>query len=149
MEIRIDGNRSTDESWTAAYSTPPEALPELTPDEQAVARQMRLAPEQYKRTKLAAELATPELAGKATRVAGLVHEWLRAQGREGTVSKVVFNTLLGRFRLEIELPEGSQIVQVKEALMDNLLELGSATAEQDLDRLLAANLGRRSVARAS
>jgi hypothetical protein len=149
MDIRVDGYRSTNEDWLTAHRIPFDELPPITDEEKQVAKKLGISAEEYLRSRYAGDLSRKELERRAEVVGALLERWLIQRGLSGTVVGVWLKTLEGRFRVEIERPDGIQIVFLKEDLINDLLDSGSREAQEGLDRLLAANFGFSEAAQAS
>jgi len=149
MDIRVDGYRSTNEDWLTAHRIPFSELPPITAEEQQVAERLGISAEEYVRSRYAGDLSRKELERRAEVVGTLVERWLSQRGFSGTVVGVWLKTLEGRFRVEIERPDGIQMVFLKEDLINDLLDSGSREAQENLDRLLTANFGLSEAAQAS
>ena len=149
MEIRVDGNRSTNESWLEAHRIPAQSLPVLSEEEQIVAHKLAIPAEEYSRSKYAAELTRRELEVRACRVGQLVEGWLREHGIPGEVKSVWLKTFEGKFRVDVQARATLQSVFVKEELIDDVLDSGSKEAHRSLLRLLSSNFLVQETARAS
>ena len=149
MEIRIDGSRSTSENWLFAHTVPSSKLPPITPEEQSVAEKLGISAEEYLRSRYAGDLTRDQLKKRAETVGGLVERWMSHRGVSGRVVAVWLKTFEGKFRIEIDGSEGSQLIFISEDLINDLLDAGSRGAQEDLDRLLAANFGLAEPAKAS
>jgi hypothetical protein len=149
MEIRVDGYRSTGEDWLLAQRISMSELPAITDEEAQVAGKLGISPEDYRRSKYAADLSRSALEQRASVVGRIVSDWLQEHHRPGKVVAVWLKTLEGKFRVEVADRTGSQLIFVQEELIDDLLECGSLEARDDLDRLLAANFGTKMDKRAS
>ena len=149
MEIRVDGNRSTSENWLTAHRLPSSELPPITPEEEKVAEKLGISPEEYLRSRYAGDLSRGDLEKRAKLVGNLLNRWLSSRGLSGTVTSVWLKTFEGKFRVEIEAPDGMKILFLKEDLIDGLLDSGSREAQESLERLLTANLGHAEATQAS
>ena len=149
MEVRIDGNRSTSESWLEAHRIPLQELPAITDDEQRVAEKLAISSEEYRRSKYAADLTKQQLQLRAFKVGQFVESWLRNHQLLAEVKSVWLKTFDGKFRIDVEINTMQQSVFIAEDLMNDILDSGSSEAQRSLDRLLAANFGILEGARAS
>ena len=149
MDIRVEGNRSTVESWARVRNISPRELPSLSPEEKDYAAELGLSAEDFARDQLAADLSREELGRRAEIVGRLVDSWFRRHGILGQVKEVWLMTFLGKFRVGVEMSGGSFSCLIEEDVITSLLEAGSQQAEQQLERLLTANFGLGDEAKAS
>jgi hypothetical protein len=148
MEVRVDGNRSTNDSWLEAHRIPAQALPAITEDEQRVAEKLSISSEEYSRSKYAAELTKTQLQQRALKVGQLIENWLRKHDESAVVKAVWLKTFEGKYRVDVETYGAVQNVFVREELIDDVLDSGSHEAKLSLDRLLSLNLLAQEAARA-
>ena len=149
MEIRVDGYRSTNESWLFAHRISSEQLPKITVEEKNVAEKLGLSPEEYLRSRFAGDLSRGELEKRASVVGDLVAKWMHDHSVAGSVASVWLKTFEGKFRVEVVGAGGGRIVFLDEELVDELLNCGSREAEESIDRLLSANFTIRAAQKAS
>ncbi len=149
LDIQIDGNRSTSESWQAAQLISLQALPPITPEEEQVARKLAISFEGYQRSKYAAELTKHQLEARALQVGRLVERWLNSHNLTARVEGVWLKTFDGKFQLEIRNGSLTKLIFIQEDLIDDLLDSGSNEAEQRLARLLTSNFADQENAKAS
>lgn len=149
MEIRIDGNRSSSESWLESYRVPVQELPAISEDEQRVAEKLAISAEDYRRSKYASELTKKQLELRAVKVGQLIESWLRSHQFKAEIKAVWLKTFDGKYRIDVDVDGVAQLVLITEDLMDDVLDSGSHEAQQSFDRVLTANFGMREVARAS
>lgn len=149
MEIRIDGNRSSSESWLESHRIPVQELPAISEEEQRVADKLAISAEEYRRSKYAAELTKKQLELRALKVGQLVEHWLRAHQVKAEIKAVWLKTFDGKYRIDVDVDGVAQLVMITEDLMDDILDSGSQEAQRSFDRVLAANFGLREVAQAS
>lgn len=140
MEIQVDGNRSTSDSWLEANRIPLQSLPVLTPDEQTVANKLAIPYEAFSRSKVAAEITRQQLQNRASRLGLLVETWLQKQKVNANVTAVWLKTFEGKFRIDVQMGNIVENVFITEELVDDLFDSGSREAEQRMDRLLSVNL---------
>lgn len=149
MDIRIDGNRSSSESWLESHRIPLEELPGISEDEQRVAERLAISHEDYRRSKYASELTKKQLELRAMKVCQLVESWLRSHHVRAEIKAVWLKTFDGKYRIDVDVDGGTQLVVITEDLMDDILDAGSQEAQRSFDRVLTANFGLREVAQAS
>jgi len=149
MDIRIDGNRSSRENWMRAQTAPVQDLPALTEEQKLAANRLGLNDEAYARSFYAGELERKDLEGKAERAAQLI-EKLAARKFPGLkIARVWLKTFDGKFRFDVSLNSSSALIFAAEDLIDELLERGSKTAEEQIERIIDLSLPASWTARAS
>jgi hypothetical protein len=141
MQIQIDGYRTSSESWLMAQQAPVDQLPAISEQEAAAAAKRGSTPEAVARRHYAAALTQPDLERRAETVGLLVQRWMQRNGVMGLVSSVRFNTLEGKFRVEVSTRQRTTSLLISEDVIDRLLDSGSREAEDSLERLLDSNLG--------
>jgi len=149
MQIEIEGTRSSDDAWREARSVPLSKLRELTAQDIAWASPDDPAAEQTARRLYAIDLTQPELAEKCEKLGRLASDWLKQAGLHGEVSLVRLRCLRGLFDLHVSESGELHKLEVREDVLDDLLQAGSREAAESLDRLFAANFGRFAVSKAS
>ncbi len=149
MEIQIDGNRSSSESWLESHRMPLQDLPAISEDEQRVAEKLAISSEDYRRSKYASELTKRQLELRAVKVGQLVEGWLRSHQFKAETRAVWLKTFDGKYRIDVDVDGAAHLVLIAEDLMDDILDSGSQEAQQRFDRVLTANFGMREVAQAS
>jgi hypothetical protein len=149
MDIRVDGNRSTSESWLESHRISLQELPSITEDEQRVAEKLAISFDDYRRSKYAADLTKKQLEMRALRVGQLVEGWLRKHNFSAETNGVWLKTLDGKYRIDVDIDGSAQSVFIAEEVMDEILDSGSQEAQQSFDRILTANFGVREIAQAS
>jgi hypothetical protein len=149
MEVRVDGNRSSSESWLESHRIPVQELPGISEEEQRVAEKLAISAEDYRRSKYAAELTKKQLDLRAVKVGQLVESWLRNHHVKAAIKAVWLKTFEGKYRIDVDVDGVVQLVVITEDLMDEILDTGSQEAQRSFDRALTANFGLREVAQAS
>jgi hypothetical protein len=139
MQILIDGNRSTNESWLVAHRVSEQELPAITPEEETVAGKLSISTDDYRRSKYAAELTKRELESRALKIGQIVENWLRNRNISAEVESVWLKTFDGKFRIDVKVAGKIEYLHISEDLVDDIFDSGSREAQQSLDRLLAAN----------
>ena len=149
MQIEIEGTRSSDEAWREAQSIPLDKLRELTAQDVAWKGPDDPAAEHIARKVYAIDLTLPELKAKCEKLGLLISDWLNKSDLNGEVLLVRLRCLRGLF--DVHVSEGGQIhkLEVREDVLDDLLQAGSREAAESLNRLFAANFGRMAVSKAS
>jgi|SRR5579885_3533557 len=149
MDIRIDGSRSSSENWMRAQTAPAQELPVLTEEQKLAANRLGLSSEAYARSFYAGELERKNLEGKAERAAQLI-EKLAARKFPGLkIIRVWLKTFDGKFRFDVSLNGSDALIFAAEDLIDELLEQGSKTAEEQIERIIELSLPASWRARAS
>jgi hypothetical protein len=149
MQIEIEGTRSSDDAWRKAYSISLDTLRELTAQEVAWTGPDDPAAEQIARKIYAIDLTLSELKAKCEKLGRLVSDWMKKSDLNGEVLLVRLRCLRGLF--DVHVSEGGELhkLDVREDVLDDLLQGGSREALESLDRLFAANFGRLPVSKAS
>jgi hypothetical protein len=149
MQIEIEGSRSSDAAWHQAHSIPVTKLRELTAQDVDWTNPDEAASVQLARRSYAFDLTQPELVAKCVKLGRLTSDWLRQTGLHGEVLLVRLRCLRGIFDVHVSEDAELHKIEVKEDVLDNLLQAGSRDAAESLDRLLASNFGRLVVSKAS
>jgi len=149
MYIEIEGSRSSDDAWRQAYSVPTSQLRELTAQDVSWSDSNESAAEQVARRLYANHLTEPALVAKCTKLGRIASDWLQQTGLHGEVSLVRLHCLRGL--LDVHVSEGGELhkLEIREDVLDDLLQAGSREAAESLNRLFAANFGRFAIAKAS
>lgn len=140
MQVLVDGNRSSADAWLQAHLAPLTSLPELSSEETAFVESLKLSAEERRRSKYAVDLTRPQLEERALLVGRLVNDWFRNNRCAYNVTAVEWRTLEGKFHLRVEVEGRERQLNIREELIDELLENGSEDAERRLSRLLLANV---------
>ncbi len=143
MEIVVEGSRVTATDWRAVSSLPADQLPPLTPAQKEVAQKMRIREEDYARSLLANKQGAKYLLAKTERLARFLQQQLRAKEAGGRIDRVTLNTWQESFEVEMTVNGASLPVRIDESIVDDLLERGSAEAEQRLSRIVDITLQTR------
>ena len=149
MQIEIEGTRSSDDAWREAHSILPDKLRELTAQDVTWTDPNDPAAAQIARRLYAIDLTLPELKAKCEKLGRLVSDWLNRSALNGEVLLVRLRCLRGLF--DVHVSEGGELhkLEVREDVLDALLQAGSREAAESLDRLFAANFGRLAISKAS
>jgi len=124
-------------------------LPSLDDNERAVAERLSISPDDYRRSKYAADSTKKSLQMRALKVGQLVEGWLRSHDFKAEAKSVWLKTFDGKYRLDVVVNGTEQLLLLSEELMDDILDAGSREAERKFDRVMSANFGVYEVARAS
>lgn len=149
MQIEIEGSRSSDQAWREARVVPLEKLWGLTRDEIAWSSPDDQAAAQIARRSYAIDLTQPELVAKCEKLARLTSDWIRQAGLQWRVTLVRLRCLRGVFDLEVDADDQVHKLEIREDLLDDLLQAGSRDALEAMDRLFSANFGRFPALKAS
>lgn len=141
MQISVQGWKANASDWEAVKSVPRDQLPQLTEDQKAVARKLGISEEDYARSALAGERTQRTLLAKTETLARLLEKKIRELGFGATVENVVLRLLEDRFDVVLTA-NGTKIpLRIREDIVDDLLEAGSAEADERLSRILNTTLG--------
>ncbi len=149
MEIRVDGNRSSAENWMQAQKVSLQLLPELSNEQKIVADKLGISHEAYARSQYAGDLTRNDLAKKAELAAHLIERLAQAKVPGLVVDAVWLKTFDGKFRFELECNHSRALIWINEDLVDELLESGSKTAEEQIARIVEYGLPASWMAKAS
>lgn len=143
MDISVLGARVSVADWQAAQNMPSADVPALTPEQREVARKLQIAAEDYARSALADQRAMEKLLGKAERFARLLEQILKRTAPPAAIESIALNTWEDRFEIVLHINEHVFPVNIAEDIVDDLLERGSAEAEQRMSRILEVALESR------
>lgn len=143
MEISVQGWKASPSEWEAVRRLPKAELPPLTEEQKEVARKLGVSEEDYARSALAGERTQNALLAKTETFARLLEKKLRDLGLNANVENVVLQILDDRFEVLLRMNGKLLPLRIKEEIVDDLLERGSAEAEERLARILNATVGVR------
>jgi flagellar motor protein MotB len=143
MQISVQGWKASPSEWEAVRKLPKDQLPPLTEEQREVARKLGVSKEDYARSALAGERTQNALLEKTETFARLLERKLRELGSNATVENVVLQILDDRFEVLLRVNGKLLPLRIKEDVIDDLFESGSAEAEQKLARILDATVGVR------
>lgn len=136
MEISVQGWRASASDWEAVRKLPKDQLPPLTEKQKEVARKLKVSEEDYARSALAGERTQDALLAKTEMFARFLEKKLHDLGSRASVESVVLQILEDRFEVLLKL-NGSLIpLKIKEDVVNDLFESGSAEAEERVARIL-------------
>jgi len=141
MEISVKGWRASPSDWKAVRGIPKEKLPQLTDGQKEVARKLGVPEEDYARGALAGERTQNSLLAKTETFARLLEQKIQDLGFKAVVENVVLQILEHRFDVLLTVNGKKNSLRIKEDIVDDLFEGGSADAEDKLSRILKATLG--------
>jgi len=143
MEISVQGWKASPSDWEAVRKMPKGELPALSDEQKEVARKLGLTEEDYARSALAGERTQNALLIKTEMFARLLEKKIHEIGLKAIVENVVLRILEDRFDVMLRVDGTSLPLRIKEGIVDDLFESGSAEAEDKLLRILKATLGTR------
>ncbi len=135
MEVWVDGPRSTNKSRQAAYQVPLSSLPDLTEQEKKEAERSHWSEEQFARIKYAGELGAREWAERTQSFAVLLQSLLRESNPQAVLQSVLLETLRGRYRAVASISDREFWFEIREEVVDDLLDAGKADALDGLRRI--------------
>jgi hypothetical protein len=141
MNISVDGSRGSSSALEAVQRIPTEQLPPLTEAQKQVARKLGATEEGYARMILEGECAQSELLVKTEMFARLLEKKLRELGSKAKIENVVLRVLDEKFEVQVHINGRVIPLKVREDLIDDLFEAGSADAEERLTRIVRTTLG--------
>jgi hypothetical protein len=143
MEISVQGWRASPSDWKAVRGIPKEELPPLTAEQKEVAQKLGIPEEDYARSALAGERTQNSLLAKTETFARLLEQKIHDLGFKAVVENVVLQILEHRFDVSLTVNGKELPLRIKEEIVDDLFESGSADAEDKLSRILKTTLGPR------
>jgi hypothetical protein len=143
MEISVHGWKASPSDWEAVRKLPKDQLPPLTEQQKEVARKLGVSEEDYARSALAGERTQNALLVKTETFARLLEKKLRELGSKANVENVVLQILDDRFEVLLRVNGKLLPLRIKEEIIDDLLESGSADAEEKLSKILNTTVGVR------
>ena len=143
MEISVQGWRASPGDWEAVRRIPKDQLPALTEGQKEVARKLGLSEEDYARSAVAGERTQDTLLAKTETFARLLEKMIQELGLRATVENVVLRLLEDQFEVLLSVNGAKVPLRIKEAVVNDLFESGSAEAEEKLARILKATVGAR------
>lgn len=146
IKITVTGSRSDRSEWEAVQGIPAGELPPLTPEQQSVAKRMRISEEDYQRSILAGRRTGEKLIKKAEWFARLLQKKLSAQIPDATIKSVVLDTWKENFEIAIAIGNDILPLHIKEEMVDEFFDLSSDHAEERLGKMLERSLYRLGVA---
>ena len=149
MNIEIEGRRTSSDAWYEARSIPVSKLRELTAQDVDWSSSDEAAAVSLARQLYANTLTDRDLSAKCVKLARLASDWMKRAGLQGEVIFVRLRCLRGLFDLHVSEDGELHKLEVREDVVDDLLQAGSREAAESLDRLFAANFGRLAVSIAS
>ena len=149
MDIQIEGGRSSSDAWYEARSLSVAKLRELTAQDVDWSNSDEASAVSLARQLCANALTDKDLAAKCVKLARLASDWMKRVGLQGEVVFVRLRTLRGLFDLHVSEDGEIHKLEIREDVVDDLLQGGSREAAESLDRLFAANFGRLAVSKAS
>lgn len=104
---------------------------------------MRIPEEDYARSALAGQRTQERLLAKTEQVAKIVQRKFAERSPGAAVEQVALVTWDHKFEIDVVLNGKAMPLRIDEDLFDDVLEGGSAYAEQKLDRILDLILSQR------
>jgi hypothetical protein len=142
MQISVEGRRSSTSDWQAVRDIPGDQLKPLTPEQAAVAAQLKISPEDYARSALAGERTTEALLGKTQRFAGLLEQRLASRVVGVRIDSVALETWEHKFRVVVR-GKLNTVFHINEDVVDDLFEGGSKEADDRISRIVDLVVGER------
>lgn len=143
MEISVHGWKASPSDWEAVRKLPKDQLPPLTEQQKEVARKLGVSEEDYARSALAGERTQNTLLAKTETFARLLEKKLSELGSKASVENVALQILDDRFEVLLRVNGKLLPLRIKEEIVDDLLESGSADAEEKLSKILNTTVGVR------
>jgi len=140
IRIGVDGMRTGANEWSQAQAIPTSDLPPLSDPQRRAAQKMGISEEEYARSFVAGEKTANWLLGKTQRLAGLLQEYVKQVNSTAKLETIILRTFEERFDVEFSVEGRIVPIRIRENVVDDLFEAGSAQAEQDLRRILGTGL---------
>jgi hypothetical protein len=121
----------------------------MSPQQKEAAASLGISEESYARSHYAIELERGILTGKAEKAGHLVERLAQRNAPGLKVESVWLKTLDGKFRFDAEWNNASFLIFLNEDVLDDLLESGSKSAEEQISRAIEYSLPSAKAARAS
>jgi hypothetical protein len=142
MQISVEGRRSSTSDWQAVRDIPGDQLKPLTPEQAAVAAELKIPAEDYARSVLEGERATDALLEKTQRFAGFLERRLASRVAGVQVDSVALEAWEHKFRVVIR-GKLNAVFRISEDLVDDLFEGGSKEADDRISRIVDLVVGER------
>ena len=123
---------SNAEEWRRALRAPLSELPELSPEQEGVARRFGIAPQEYARSYLALEYARQRMVERGKRLGAIIASMSSGIAAGYRIRALVLEATKGRWVVQIETQRGMANIAIPRELADDVLDSGTI---QDLDRL--------------
>jgi len=143
VEISVHGWKASSSDWEAVRKLPKDQLPPLTEQQKEVARKLGVSEEDYARSALAGERTQNTLLAKTETFARLLEKKLCELGSKASVENVALQILDDRFEVLLRVNGKLLPLRIKEEIVDDILESGSAEAEEKLSKILSRTVGVR------
>jgi hypothetical protein len=143
MQISVQGWKASAGDWEAVRNIPKDQLPPLTNEQKEVARKLGVSEEDYSRSALAGERTQDALLAKTEMFARLLDRKIHDLGLNAKVENVVLRIIEDRFDVVFDVNGKKLPVRIQESIIDELLEAGSAEADEKLKRILDSTIGVR------
>ena len=137
MEILVDGPRATDQSWREAESLPLASLPALTDEEKKQARLSQWSEERFARSKFAGEAGAQQWAERTRSFGVLLQALLKESNPQAALQSLILETLRGRYRATASVAGCEFWFDMREEIVDDLLEAGKTEALDGLRRIVS------------
>ena len=142
MQISVEGRRSSTSDWQAVSDIPADQLKPLTPEQAAVAAQLKISAEDYARSVLEGERATDALLEKTQRFAKLLDRRFASRVAGVQIDSLALEVWEHKFRVAIR-GKMNAVFHINEDLVDDLFEGGSKEADERISRIVDLVIGER------
>ncbi len=143
FRIAVDGMRFSARCLDEARSIPANELPPLSDPQREGAKSMGISEEEYARSLVAGERTWNLLLEKTERLANFLQERLALFANDAKLRSVILRTFDEKFDVEVLLHTQAVHLSVRESVVDDLFEAGSAEADSSLNRILELALPRQ------
>jgi hypothetical protein len=132
MEIIVEGWRAGKEERDAAKSVPASDLPILTDEQKMVAKKMGISEDAYARSTYAGRQNQDRLTDKTKRFARVLEKRLAPLSEGARIDRVRLVTIEHEYRIDISANGKIIHFRVPEEMVDDLIEGGSASIEEQI-----------------
>jgi hypothetical protein len=132
MEIVIEGWRAGSEERKAAANAAAADLPALTEEQKTVAKKMGISEEAYARSTYAGRRNQERLTEKTKRFARILEKRLAALAEGARIDRVRLVTIEHEYRVDISTNGKIIHFRLPEEMVDDLIEGGSASIEEQI-----------------
>ena len=136
MEIIVEGWRAGVQEWRDIQGVPVQELPPLSNEQREVAMKLRIPEVDYARSALAGRRTQERLLTKTQRFAHLLEQKLQRDHEGVALTRIRLVTIEHMFQLDLTAGDRNLTVRISEDMVDDLVEGGSPSADQQIDHVL-------------
>lgn len=136
MNVSVSGGRVIPADWDFVRELPVSSIPPLTPEQKAVAQQLKIAEIDYARSAFALQRTQDRLLVKTEAFVMLLEKRIREHEPAVRIESVSLQTTEHKFEVEFLLNGRLIPWRIDEDLVDELLESGTEEADRRLERVI-------------